>query len=117
VAEAHVTALERGTRGAEYAVGGENLPQMRIFEAARTVTGRALPRRLPAGLARLAGAAEEFRARIAGPPPLITRGAVDIFGYDWPLDSSKAAADLGYAPRALEPGLRAVLGTLDGRSP
>jgi len=117
VAEAHVTALERGEIGAEYAVGGENAPQMRIFEVVRTVTGRPLPRRLPSALVRLAGAAEEIRARIGGPPPLVTRGAVEIFGHDWPLDSRRAVADLGYAPRALEPGLRAVLDTLDGQSP
>ncbi|MEO7271819.1 MAG: NAD-dependent epimerase/dehydratase family protein, partial [Vicinamibacterales bacterium] len=119
VAEAHVTALERGQVGAEYAVGGENAPAMRIFEVARAVTGRRLPRRLPGALVRVAGALEELRARIGGPPPLVTRGAVAIFGHDWPLDSRLAAADLGYAPRALESGLRQVLDSLvhpDGRS-
>ena len=114
VAEAHVTALERGRIGAEYAVGGENAPQMRMFEVARAVTGRPLPWRLPAILIRAAGAVEELRARIGGPPPLVTRGAAEIFGYDWPLDSQLAAADLGYAPRALESGLRQVLDTLAG---
>ena len=116
VAQAHVSALERGDIGAEYAVGGENASPMRMFEVARAVTGRSLPRRLPTTLVRLAGAAEEIRARIGGPPPLVTRGAVDIFSHDWPLDSRRAVADLGYAPRALESGLRAVLDTLDGQS-
>jgi dihydroflavonol-4-reductase len=114
VAEAHVAALERGRVGAEYAVGGENAPQMRIFEVARAVTGRPLPRRLPSALIRAVGAMEEARARVGGPPPLVTRGAVDIFRHDWPLDSRGAQAELGYGVRPLEAGLRAVLDTLDG---
>jgi NAD+-dependent farnesol dehydrogenase len=112
VAEAHVSALERGVPGREYGVGGLNEPQMRMFEIARDVTGRALPRRLPAGLVGLVGALEEARARVGGPPPRVTRGAVKIFQEDWPLDSRASMADLGYAPRALAAGLTAVLGGL-----
>ena len=77
------------------------------------MTGRRLPRRLPAGLIWLAGALDEARAWVAGPPPLVTRGAVDIFREDWPLDSRGSEPDLGHVPRALEPGVRAVLGQMD----
>jgi NAD+-dependent farnesol dehydrogenase len=112
VADAHVSALDRGVPGSEHIVGGENAPQMRLFEIARDVTGRPLPRRLPAHLVRLAAAADEGRARLAGPPPLITRGIVDIFQQDWPLDSRSGVSDLGYAPRALDAGVRAVLADL-----
>jgi nucleoside-diphosphate-sugar epimerase len=111
VAEAHVSALDRGGHGAEYILGGENAPQMRLFEIARDVTGRRLPRRLPAGLIRLVGTLDEARAWIGGPPPFVTRGAVDIFQEDWPLDSANAR-ELGYTPRALEPGVQAVLGRM-----
>jgi nucleoside-diphosphate-sugar epimerase len=112
VADAHVSALERGVLGREYIIGGENAPQMRLFEIAREVTSRPLPRRLPARLVRLAAAADEARARLAGAAPLITRGVVDIFQEDWPLDSRASEADLGYAPRALDAGVRRVLGDL-----
>jgi NAD+-dependent farnesol dehydrogenase len=112
VADAHAVALERGLPGSEYIVGGENAPQMRLFEIARDVTGRRLPRRLPGSLVRLAAAADELRAQVTGPPPLVTRGVVDIFQEDWALDSAASTADLGYAPRALDPGVRAVLGEL-----
>lgn len=115
VAEAHVEALESGQVGAEYALGGENAPQMRIFEVARAVTGRRLPLNLPPALVRLAGVAGELLARAGGPAPLVTRGAVEIFGHDWPLDSRLAVAELGYRPKLLESGLRMVLGALDAR--
>ena len=117
VAEAHVSAVEGATIGAEYAIGGENAPQMRMFEVARSVTGRPLPRRLPLALVRAAAAVEELRARIGGPPPFVTRGAVEILSYDWPLDSRRAVNDLGYAPRPLESGLRAVIESLDAHAP
>jgi nucleoside-diphosphate-sugar epimerase len=112
VAGAHVAALERGVPGAEYAVGGPNEPQIRLFEIVREVTGRALPRRLSGALVKLGAAADEVRAHFAGSPPLVTRGVVKIFQTDWPLDSSASLADLGYAPRALDAGVRVILGDL-----
>ena len=111
VAEAHVTALERGAPGAEYILGGENATQVRVFEIVRDLTGRPLPRRIPASVARLAGAVEELRARVTGNPPRITRGAVEIFERDWPLDS-RGAAELGYRVSPLQSGLEAVLAAL-----
>jgi NAD+-dependent farnesol dehydrogenase len=112
VAEAHVSALDRGVPASEYIVGGPNEPQMRIFEIARDLTGRPLPRRLPAGLVGAIAALDEIRARIGGPAPLVTRGAVKIFQEDWSLDSRASMEELGYAPRTLNLGVRAVLGGL-----
>ena len=47
VADLHVQAVERRDASGEYPAGGENERQMRIFEIAREVTGRPLPRRVP----------------------------------------------------------------------
>ena len=47
VAAAHVAALTRGEPGQEYAAGGENAPQMRLFEVLSRVRGTPLPRRIP----------------------------------------------------------------------
>ena len=111
VAELHARAVERPDASGEYQVGGENAPQKRIFEIAREITGRPLPRTLPATAARLAGAFEEVRARVTGRPPLITRGAVTIFLHSWALDSSRAVRELDYRMTPLETGLRKTLGT------
>ncbi len=112
VAAAHVAALERGAPGREYAVGGENAPQMRMFEALRARTGRPLPRRLPYALAWAAGAFDELAAALAGRPPRVTRGAVRIFRYDWPLDSADAVRELGYRMTPLDQGLGRTLDAL-----
>jgi len=109
VAEAHVAALERGEVGAHYGLGGENVPQMRPFEELRKLTGRRLPRRLPLRAAAVAGWAEEWRARLTGAVPLLTRGAVEIFRHDWPVDSQDAVRALGYRITPLRTGVERLL--------
>jgi len=106
VAEAHVEALSRPLVASEYVLGGENAPQMRIFEIWRDLTGTALPRRIPYAAASAIGWLEEHRAALTGRPPLVTRGAVDIFRCDWTLDSTRSVDELSYRIRPLESGLK-----------
>jgi farnesol dehydrogenase len=109
VADAHVAALTRGEPGREYAVGGENAPQMRLFEVLRQLRGTKLPRRIPFGVASALASVEEARARLFGRPPLLTRGTIEIFRNDWPLDSRSSIATLGFAVTPLEAGLPRLL--------
>ena len=46
---------------------------------------------------------------MSGRPPLLTRGTVEIFRHDWPLDSEPAIAALGYVVTPLEQGLERLL--------
>ena len=109
VARAHVAAAEHAAPGAAYALGGENLPQMEIFAAIETMTGRRRPWRIPSVAAVALGGWEELRARVFRASPLVTRGAVEIFSHDWPLDSSAAVRDLGYSVRPLFEGIGLLL--------
>lgn len=109
VAEAHVSALERTSIGLAYYLGGDNLPQIRVFELLRDATGQPLPRRLPAWLGRLAGSMEELRARFTNTTPLLTRGTVEIFEHDWAMDSSAAIREIDYHITPLAEGFRSVL--------
>jgi nucleoside-diphosphate-sugar epimerase len=109
VADAHVQAIERGAIGGEYSLGGENAPQMRVFEIVRDVTGRALPRRIPAAAAWAAALLEEARARVTGRPPRLTRGAVRILRHDWSLNSERSLSELSYRITPLAEGIRALL--------
>jgi farnesol dehydrogenase len=112
VAAGHCAALERGLVGGQYALGGENAPQSRVFELVETLTGRRRPPRIPFPLADLLGAAEELRVTLFGGTPLVTRGAVEIFRHDWPLDSRDAIRDLGYAITPLADGIRRTVASI-----
>ncbi len=109
VAEAHVSACERFAPGAAYRLGGENQPQMRLYELLRDATGRPLPRRLPVWLGRLAGRVEELRAKVTNTTPLLTLGTVDVLRHDWALDSTAAIRDLDYRVTPLTEGFRPTL--------
>ena len=113
VAAAHVAALSKGTAGGEYPVGGENRPQLAVFELLREWTGRALPRSVPFPVAKLLGRLEEARARLTGRTPLLTAGTVDILRQDWPLDSRQSQPTLGFPMTPLEIGLKATLESLE----
>jgi nucleoside-diphosphate-sugar epimerase len=116
VADAHAAALERGPAGAEYFLGGENVPQVRAFEIAGRLTGRAVPRRIPFALATSVAIVEEGRAWLTGRMPFVTRGAVEIFRHDWPLDSARSVDELNYRITPLEQGIRATLAGTAERS-
>lgn len=109
VAGAHVLAVERPSARGEFVVGGTNVPQMRVFEIVREITGRPVPRRLPFAVADAVAIVEEARARYSGRTPMITRGAVKIFRHDWPLDSARTSTELNHRPTPLETGVARVL--------
>jgi farnesol dehydrogenase len=112
VADAHVAALSCREPAREYVLGGVNAPQQAIFDFLRERRQRPLPRRIPYAIASVAGAAQELFSAIVGRPPLITRGAVEIFRHDWPLESDAAARDLGLRMTPLADGLAATLAAL-----
>ena len=109
VARGHVAALEHGQPGSCYQLGGENATQMAPYEIVREMTGRALPRRLPAVAGTIVGALEEARVRLTGGTPLLTMKTVKVLTHDWPLDSAPAVRDLGYTMTPLRVGLERVL--------
>jgi NAD+-dependent farnesol dehydrogenase len=112
VAAGHCAALEHGRVGGQYALGGENVPQRRVFELVEQLTGRRTPARIPFPVADLLGAAEELRVTLFGGTPLITRGAVEIFRHDWSLDSTEATRDLGYAITPLGVGIERTVASI-----
>lgn len=112
VAAAYVAVLERGITAGQFALGGENLPQMRTFEILRDETGTRLPRRIPYAVADALGIAEEARARLFGATPRLTRRTVEIFRHDWPLDSTAAGRALGYTITPLREGLVRTIAAL-----
>lgn len=109
VAEAHVAAIEGVPVPGEVIVGGENLPQMRLFELLRELRPSRLPRRIPLPAAYALAAMDQVLAR-GRRAPRLTLGTVKILSHDWPLDSARTVGQLSYRSRPLKDGLRDLLG-------
>jgi NAD+-dependent farnesol dehydrogenase len=112
VAAAHVAALRAGTPGARYLLGGEDAPQMRVFDIVRQLTGRERPRRIPGWLAAPAALADELTAAWFGRTPLLTTGTLEILLRDWPLGHALASDELGYRVTPLEDGVARLVRAL-----
>lgn len=109
VAAAHVAAVERGTAGARYLLGGVDAPQMRVFDIVRQMTGRAQPRRLPDWVASPTACVYELMAAWFRRPPLLTTGTLEILLRDWPLGHARASDELGYRVTPLDAGVARLL--------
>ena len=115
VAAAHVAALQAGAPGARYLLGGEDAPQMRVFDIVHALTGRPRPRRLPGWAASVAACADELRAQWFHATPLLTTGTLEILLRDWPLGHALAGEELGYRVTPLEDGVARVVAGLAPR--
>lgn len=111
-ADAHVAAATHATPAREYAVGGVNAPQRSIYEFVRERRGCAIPPRIPYWVATAGAAACEALTALIRRPPLLTRGIVEIFRHDWPLDSMAAQRDLGLRITPLTDGLERALAAI-----
>ncbi|MCX5744139.1 MAG: NAD-dependent epimerase/dehydratase family protein [Proteobacteria bacterium] len=102
-AEATANALDRGTPGERYLLGGPNWTTKEFFERVARVANVAPPRiKLPSKLSSLtrvgASLVEElYRWRDKEPP--IDRISVEMAEHYWWIDSSKAERDLGFEAR------------------
>ncbi len=113
VAEGHRLALERGTPGEGYILGGENVTQDELFALLFELSGRRPPRTaLPFWAAEAGGRALRAWARLTGRPPAITDGAIATFRHHWAYSSDRAIKDLGYRITPLREGLRRTLEAL-----
>ena len=96
VAVGHALALERGTPGERYLLGGADLWLEELFGQIAAVAGRPRPRiRVPYSVARAAG--------MVG---LVNRHEVRLARLPMFFSSAKAERELGYAPAPFEPALR-----------
>jgi len=107
VANGHVLAMDRGSIGEGYILGGQNLSFSQVFETLCDLTGLAEPSAPKSkGLLQFAGALFELNARFRGGEPRITsrlaRDYVDAYAY---VTSAKAEKALGYTHRSAREAL------------
>lgn len=98
VARAHVTALERGTPGERYILGGENLTLKQILDRLSAITGIPSPTmKVPHAVAMaFAFFDENITGRLRGKEPRATVEAVRMGRKMMFASSAKAVRDLGF---------------------
>ncbi len=117
VAEGHRLALEKGTPGRGYILGGENVSQDELFALLHALTGRRPPRiAIPFWMAETAGRLLRAWARLTGRPPAITDGAIATFRHHWVYSSDRAVRELGYRITPLREGLGRTIEALRPRT-
>jgi dihydroflavonol-4-reductase len=108
LARGHVAALERGSRGRSYVVGGENMAMRDILRTLADYTGLPMPRlRVPLGLAVTAGAASSLvQGRLLRRNPSVPLEAARMSATKMIFSDERARAELGYTSRPAPEAIR-----------
>ncbi|HWP82505.1 MAG TPA: SDR family oxidoreductase [Bacteroidota bacterium] len=105
--EGHILAMERGTIGQRYILGGENVSLKQFFQIVNEVSGKShLQFNLPPTLGLAYSKFEELKAEWLGFYPKITPGWVETYLQDWAYSCEKAEHELGYRITPLKEGIR-----------
>jgi dihydroflavonol-4-reductase len=101
VAAGHVLALERGTTGRSYILGGQNLTLQALLAELASITGLPVPRiRVPRALSlAVAAVSETVEGRFLRRHPSIPLEAARMSTSRMAFDDRRGRAELGYAPR------------------
>jgi dihydroflavonol-4-reductase len=107
----HVVALERGTPGERYILGGENLTLKQILDRLSAMTGLPSPAmKVPHAVAMaFAFFDENFTGRLRGKEPRATVEAVRMGRKMMFATSAKAERELGFQVMPVYPALRAAV--------
>jgi dihydroflavonol-4-reductase len=111
VARMNVVALERGTPGERYILGGENLTLKQILDRMSAITGLPSPTmKVPHAVAMaFAFFDENFTGKLRGKEPRATVEAVRMGKKMMFASSAKAERDLGFKVMPVYPALRAAI--------
>jgi dihydroflavonol-4-reductase len=111
VARMHVVALERGTPGEPYILGGENLTLKQILDRMSAITGLPSPTmKVPNAVAMIFAFFDEtITGKLRGKEPRATVEAVRMGKKMMFASSAKAEGELGFQVLPVYPALRAAI--------
>jgi dihydroflavonol-4-reductase len=111
VARMHAVALERGTPGERYILGGENLTLKQILDRMSAITGLPSPKmKVPHSVAMAFALFDEtITGKLRGKEPRATVEAVRMGKKMMFASSAKAERDLGFQVVPVYPALRAAI--------
>jgi nucleoside-diphosphate-sugar epimerase len=114
VATGVLLALDKGNVGESYVLGGELTTMRGVIETVAKVSGRKAPKRaMPTPLLKALRPMGPVVGKVMGQPPNLSELISSGDGVTFWAKHDKAMADLGYAPRGLEQGMRDTLAAED----
>jgi dihydroflavonol-4-reductase len=106
VAAGVLLALDRGTAGEQYVLGGQITTMRELIETLARVSGRKAPKRaLPTPLLKAMTPIGPVVGKVMGQPPNLSELISSADGVTFWAKHDKALAELDYSPRGLEQGL------------
>jgi dihydroflavonol-4-reductase len=101
LARGHLAALERGTKGRSYILGGENLSMRAVLRILASHSGLPMPRlAIPRGLALTAGVASDLiESRLLRREPRVPLEAARMSATRMIFSDERARTELGYTSR------------------
>jgi dihydroflavonol-4-reductase len=110
VAAGVLLALDRGTPGESYVLGGQVTTMRELIGTLGRVAGRKPPARaLPTGVLKAIAPAGPLVGKLTGQPPNMRELISSADGVTFWAKHDKAIAELDYSPRGLEQGFRDML--------
>jgi dihydroflavonol-4-reductase len=111
IARAHLVAVERGTPGERYILGGENLTLKQILDRLAAITGLPSPKyRVPHAVAMaFAFFDENLTGKLRGKEPRATVEAVRMGKKMMFASSAKAERELGFVVKPVDEAMRAAV--------
>jgi dihydroflavonol-4-reductase len=107
VAKGIILALDRGKVGEAYIIGDQVTTMREVIETLAGVTGKRPPRfDIPTGFLKAIAPAGPLVGKLMGQPPNLRELITSADGVTFWAKADKAKAELGFAPRGLEQGLR-----------
>jgi nucleoside-diphosphate-sugar epimerase len=110
VGAGHLLAAEQGKPGERYILCDRHVSMRELSNSVVRIAGRGrVPRTLRPAMAGFLALAGETLSSMIRRPPLLPRGQLYFLRWNAAPDSSKAQAELGWEPTALDDGLRRTL--------
>jgi farnesol dehydrogenase len=110
VVSGHMLAMQKGTPGERYILGGENISYNDFFALLKKITGRNQKLiKAPKIVLLFWAYLEVLMANLFGKSPMVVPAFVHKLSHNWKLSSEKAVRELGYDPIDLETGLNKTL--------
>ncbi len=110
VVEGHIKAMEKGSLGKGYILGGDNRTMNELFQILEELTGVEKPgAHLPYWLCSFFGLIYVLRARLFGVAPKFTHQVVNVYKYSWAYRSDRAIRELNYKTSELKEGIEKTL--------